>query len=215
MRPVASNGAAERGQEHHALPFCVRGEELRDLVVEEGESGGAETKGVGGEVEAAADDSSLELGGPIAAITEAGEDRLEIREAVDVRRGSGRKLLEEAESARDRPKLAFLEELERPFCAPEVPSREKCESSASRTCACKRAKGARRGVELLARKLRRPIRKGFSRAGSLLPPTNATPSRLKDFGTTGPANQCHPLPPERFRDDGSHLRDRLRASKGS
>src|ERR687892_986796 len=115
-----SNGAAERRQEHHALPFCVRGEELRNLVVEEGESGGAEAKGVGGEVEAAADDSPLELGGPIAAITEPGEDRLETREAVDVRPGSGRELLEEAEAARDRTKLAFLEELERPLPAPEV-----------------------------------------------------------------------------------------------
>ena len=104
-----SKGAAERRQEHHALPFCVRGEELRHLVVEEGESGGAETKRVGGEVEAAADDSPLQLSGPIAAIAEAGEDRLEIGQAVDVRPGGGRKLLEEAESARDRPKLAFLE----------------------------------------------------------------------------------------------------------
>src|SRR3989442_8593456 len=76
-----SNGAAERRQEHHALPFCVRGEELRNLVVEEGESGGAETKCVGGEVEAPADDSPLELSGPIAAIAEPGEDWLEIREA--------------------------------------------------------------------------------------------------------------------------------------
>src|SRR6266542_1282225 len=115
-----SNGAAERRQEHHALPLCVRGEELRTLVVAEGESRGAKTKCVGGEVEAAADDPSLELSGPVAAIAEPGEDRLEIREAVDVRPGSGRKLLEEAEPARDRPKLAFLKELERPLRAPEV-----------------------------------------------------------------------------------------------
>src|SRR5438128_5548316 len=91
------SGAAERRQEHHALPLCVRGEELRYLVVEEGESRGAETKCVSGEVEAAADDSSLELGGPVAAVAEAGEDRLEVGKAVDVRGGSGRKLLEEAE----------------------------------------------------------------------------------------------------------------------
>src|SRR6266571_7550627 len=115
-----SNGAAERRQEHHALPLCVRGEELRNLVVEEGESRGAETKCVGGQVEAAADDSSLELSGPIAAIAEPGEGRLEIRKAVDVRPGGGRKLLEEAESARNRQKLAFLEELERPLREPEV-----------------------------------------------------------------------------------------------
>src|SRR4029453_1140726 len=75
---------------------------------------------VGGEVETAADDSSLELSGPIAAIAEAGEDRLGNRGAVDVRPGSGRKLLEKAESARDRPKVALLEELERPLRAPEV-----------------------------------------------------------------------------------------------
>ena len=98
----------------------MRGEERRNLVVEEGESGGAETKCIGGEVEAAADDSSLELSGPIATIAESGEDRLEIRKAVDVRPSSSRKLLEEAESASDRPKLAFLEELERPLRAPEV-----------------------------------------------------------------------------------------------
>src|SRR5439155_22247433 len=67
-----SNGAAERRQEHHALPLCVRGEELRNLVVEEGEPGGAETKCVGGQVEAAADDASLELSGPIAAIAKPG-----------------------------------------------------------------------------------------------------------------------------------------------
>ena len=103
-----------------SLPPCVRGEGLRNLVVEEGESRGAEAKSVGGEVEAAADDSSLELSGPVAAVAEPGEDRLEIRKAVDVRRGGGRQLLEEAESARDRPKLAFLEELERTLGAPEV-----------------------------------------------------------------------------------------------
>src|SRR5947208_13667941 len=68
-----SDGAAERRQEHHALPLCVRREELRNLVVQEGESGGAEAKCVSGEVEAAADDSSLELSGPIAAIAEPGE----------------------------------------------------------------------------------------------------------------------------------------------
>src|SRR5438128_4473314 len=120
MGVEACVGAAERRQEHHALPLCVRGEELRDLVVEEGESGGAEAKCVGGEVEAAADDSSLELSGPVAAIAEPGEDWLEIGEAVDVRPGGGRQLLEEAESARDRPKVAFPEQLERRLRAPEV-----------------------------------------------------------------------------------------------
>jgi hypothetical protein len=115
---ATSNGAPERSQEHHALPVCVRGEERRNLVVEERESGGAEMKCVGGEVEAAADDSPLELSGPVAAIAEPGEDRLEIRKAVDVRPGGSRKLLEEAESARDRSKLAFLEELQRTLSAP-------------------------------------------------------------------------------------------------
>src|SRR5207249_11489120 len=89
-----SHGATERRQEHHALPVCVRGEELRNLVVEEGESRGAETKCVGGEVEAATDDPSLELSGPIAAITKPGEDPREIRKAVEVHLGRGRKRVE-------------------------------------------------------------------------------------------------------------------------
>ena len=66
----------------------MRGEELRNLVVEEGESRGAETKCVGGEVEAATDDPSLELSGPIAAITKPGEDPLEI-ERHRLARGPG------------------------------------------------------------------------------------------------------------------------------
>src|SRR4030095_5365268 len=71
--PARSDVAAECRQEHHALPSCVRGEELRYLVVEEGESRGADTKCVGGEVETAADDSSLDLSGPIAAISQPGQ----------------------------------------------------------------------------------------------------------------------------------------------
>ena len=46
-------------------------EEFRDLVVEEGEPGGAEALGVGGQIKFSAHDAGVELGGAIAAVTEA------------------------------------------------------------------------------------------------------------------------------------------------
>ena len=43
-------GAAEGDEEHDAFAGGVRGKELGDGVVEEGEAGGADAQGVGGEV---------------------------------------------------------------------------------------------------------------------------------------------------------------------
>src|SRR5689334_9586913 len=61
---------ADGVQEHDALAGGVRGEELSDVVVEEGQSGGAEAKGGGAQVDPSPDDAALQLGDPIAAAAE-------------------------------------------------------------------------------------------------------------------------------------------------
>jgi len=67
----------------------VRREELRHVVVEEGEARGSEPESVRGEIELAADDGRFELRGAIAAIAEAGADAIEVAEQVEVDRRIG------------------------------------------------------------------------------------------------------------------------------
>ena len=74
----AFDAFSQGNQEDCALAFGVRRKEIHDIVVIEGESGGAETLGIGSQVEAATDESSFELGGAIAAIAIGGDDPVQI-----------------------------------------------------------------------------------------------------------------------------------------
>src|SRR5437879_9754293 len=90
----------------------MRGEERRHVVVEEGEARGAEARGVGGEVELAADDAGFERGRAVAAVPVAREDGGEVgeEEHVDARvRGN---VLAEAQVSGVSPEVALLQELE-------------------------------------------------------------------------------------------------------
>jgi len=51
VQPLPLRGFPQRDQKHHALSGGVGREEFYNVVVEEGEPGGAEALGVGGEVE--------------------------------------------------------------------------------------------------------------------------------------------------------------------
>jgi hypothetical protein len=89
----------------------VRGEEVGDVVVEEGQSRGAETERVGGEIDAAAGDRGVELRGAIGAVAEALEERLQISEHVEVHRCIGAQFLAQIEKARLAPELASGQKL--------------------------------------------------------------------------------------------------------
>src|SRR5918999_3300525 len=109
---VALGGPAKRGQEHDALARSVRREERRYLVVIEGESGGAESLGVRGQVQLPADDAGFELGGAVAAVAETLQDTWEISQTVDVYAGVGGELLAEPEVASLPPEVPLLQQLE-------------------------------------------------------------------------------------------------------
>src|SRR2546429_6586149 len=89
-------GAVTEGyQEDGAFAFGMRGEEAGDLVVEEGEPGGAESERVGCQIELAAEDAGFELHGAIAAIAKTLQDGTQVREEKDVHGGvSGQLLLQ-------------------------------------------------------------------------------------------------------------------------
>src|SRR5206468_9322409 len=106
-------GMAERGEEHDALAGGVRREEVRDLVVEESETGRAEAERVGSEVEAPAGDPALQLRRAIAAVTEVLEHAREVGQAVDVHGCVGGECLPEREAACRAPEVALPEQLER------------------------------------------------------------------------------------------------------
>src|SRR5262245_43592 len=72
--------AAEGGDEESGLARGVRREELDDLVVVEGETGGAESLRVRGEVQATTHETGLEIARAVAAVAEGGEEPREIRE---------------------------------------------------------------------------------------------------------------------------------------
>jgi hypothetical protein len=59
---------ADGGQEHDGLLWDF--EEAADVVVEEGQAGSAEAKGVRGQVQAAAVDGAVELCGAVGAVAE-------------------------------------------------------------------------------------------------------------------------------------------------
>ena len=84
------------------------GEEAGDLVVEEGQAGGAEAQRVGGEVELAAFDGGFELGSAVVAIG----SMVQICEPVDVQRRIPSELLAEVEECRLAAEVACLQELE-------------------------------------------------------------------------------------------------------
>ena len=69
------------------MTFGVRREKGGDVIVVEGEAGCAQALGVGREVELAADDARFELRGAIAAIAEALQHALEVRQEEDVDAG--------------------------------------------------------------------------------------------------------------------------------
>src|SRR6185369_7808556 len=89
---------SQGGQEDGALAGGVRTEEANDLVVVEGEPGGAEAERVGRQVHLASKNSRFELRGAITAIAEAAEQAFEIGEKED-RHGriAGEPLLEREE----------------------------------------------------------------------------------------------------------------------
>src|SRR5439155_5185185 len=75
--------AAEGRHEDRVLAPRVGREEGHDVVVVEGEAGGAEALRVGGQIEPPTDDPGLEVGRSIAAIAQPREDALEIGEEED------------------------------------------------------------------------------------------------------------------------------------
>src|SRR5256885_6397824 len=87
-------GAVTEGyEEDGAFAFGVRGKEAGDLVVEEGEPGGAESERVGREIELAAEDAGFELHGAIAAIAKTVQNGTQVREEKDVHGGVGGQVL--------------------------------------------------------------------------------------------------------------------------
>src|SRR5260370_21242742 len=89
---VLLGGPAESDQEDDALARSVRREERRHIVVVEGESGGAESLGVRGQVQLPADDAGFERGGAVASVAETLQDTGQISQPVDVHAGVGGEL---------------------------------------------------------------------------------------------------------------------------
>ena len=94
--------------------------EVDHFIVQEGEPCGAEPLRVSGEIHQPPANAPFELGGSVPAITAYLEYAIEIREAVDVDRGSCREFLEEPQPRGQIAKLALAEQLERAFRAPIV-----------------------------------------------------------------------------------------------
>src|SRR5260370_3907752 len=90
---VLLGGPAESDQEDDALARSVRREERRHIVVVEGESGGAESLGVRGQVQLPADDAGFELGGAGAPVADTPQDTGQLSQTVDVHAGVGGELL--------------------------------------------------------------------------------------------------------------------------
>src|SRR5262249_4584707 len=86
---AALRDASDGDRKHEALARGVGREELRHVIVEEGEAAGAETERVGREVGLAAADRRLELGDAIAAAAESIQERTEIRQPVEIDRRIG------------------------------------------------------------------------------------------------------------------------------
>src|SRR5947209_1407321 len=77
-------GFPQGDQKHDALARGVGREKLRHIVVEEGESRRAQTLGVGSKVESSAQDGGFDLGRAIAAVAEALQSAIEIRQKVNI-----------------------------------------------------------------------------------------------------------------------------------
>src|SRR5438034_9722080 len=90
-------GAVTEGyQEDGAFAFGMRGEEAGDLVVEEGEPGGAESERGGCQIALAAEDAGFELRGAIAGIANTLQDGTQVGEEPDVHRSVRGPLLRQA-----------------------------------------------------------------------------------------------------------------------
>jgi hypothetical protein len=74
---------AEDSDEHEALAGGVGREVGGDVVVVGGRADRAQTQRVGRELHPGAEERRLQLGQPVAAVAEVGEDRLEIRQYVE------------------------------------------------------------------------------------------------------------------------------------
>lgn len=74
-------------QENCALAFGMRREEIHDVIVVKRKSGGAQFLRVGGEVQFPAENSRLELGRAVTAISESGNNLRQIgkKEKIDAR----------------------------------------------------------------------------------------------------------------------------------
>ena len=92
-------------------------EEGGHVIVEEGQSRGAEPLGVGRQVEAASLDAGLHPGDTVAAVAVAPEHRIEVGHEVDVDAGVGGDLLPQSEKAGILPELPFLQQLQSPSAA--------------------------------------------------------------------------------------------------
>src|SRR6266853_2707346 len=95
------------------------GEEASHIVVVKGEAGGAQTLGIGGEIEFAAENAGLKLYGAIAAISKAIENRLQVCQEENIHGGIGRQLLLQSEVAGFVAKISLLQALERSTVAVE------------------------------------------------------------------------------------------------
>ena len=80
--PLPVRWLADRHQEHHALARSLRREELRYLVIEKGQAGGADTERERCEVRPAAANRRFELRGTITAVAETFERRMQVDEPV-------------------------------------------------------------------------------------------------------------------------------------
>src|SRR5258708_29144878 len=121
MRPLGFvfGAMAEGNEENGAFAFGVGREEAGDVIVEEGEAGGAEALRVASEIQLSAEDAGLELAGAIAAIAEALQDGAQVREEKDVHGGVGGQLLLQSEVTGIGAEISLLQTFEHTTAAVE------------------------------------------------------------------------------------------------
>lgn len=107
----------ERYQEDCALALGMRRKEVHDIIVIEGEAGGAKVLRVGGEVELASEDAGLKLHRAIAAISKPGDDLMEIGQKEHVDASISRKFLLQSQVPGLAAEVAFLQKFKSFFFA--------------------------------------------------------------------------------------------------
>ncbi len=110
---------AEGYEEDGAFAFGVGREEAGNVVVEESQAGGAETLGVGREIQLAAEDAGFELHGAVAAIAEALQNGAQVREEKNVHGGVGGQFLSQAEVTGIGAEISFFQTLKQTTAAVE------------------------------------------------------------------------------------------------